>query len=132
MSLPNTDNSQRRAPFIYDAWNCPEILTKLSQIAGIDLTVVFDWETANINTSVNEDPLAVLQPKVKPESPGEDTPAFAWHYDSYPFVCVTMLSDCTGMTGGETAVRTPSGEIHKIRGPAMVGKILIAGYFPVF
>lgn len=44
----------------------------------------------------------------------------AWHYDSFPFVCVTMLSDCTGMVGGETALRTATGEVMKVRGPAMV------------
>lgn len=31
-----------------------------------------------------------------------------------------MLSDCTGMTGGETAARTGKGEIMKFRGPDMV------------
>jgi hypothetical protein len=31
-----------------------------------------------------------------------------------------MISDCEGMTGGETALREPSGEIKKIRGPTMV------------
>lgn len=52
------------------------------------------------------------------EKPSEN--AVAWHYDSFPFVCVMMLSDCTDMVGGETAVRKPSGEVMKIRGPAMV------------
>lgn len=32
-----------------------------------------------------------------------------------------MLSDCTGMVGGETALKTGYGDILKIRGPAMVG-----------
>jgi hypothetical protein len=31
-----------------------------------------------------------------------------------------MLSDCTGMVGGETALRTPAGEVLKVRGPEMV------------
>jgi hypothetical protein len=31
-----------------------------------------------------------------------------------------MLSDCTNMIGGETALRTGTGEIMKVRGPAMV------------
>lgn len=46
--------------------------------------------------------------------------AVSWNYDSFPFVCVTTLSDCTGMVGGETALRTRSGEVMKVRGPAMV------------
>lgn len=31
-----------------------------------------------------------------------------------------MLSDFTGMVGGETAMRTPTGDVIEIRGPAMV------------
>lgn len=50
----------------------------------------------------------------------QDAAAFGWHYDSFPFVCVTMLSDCTSMIGGETAIQLPSGEIKKFRGPSMV------------
>jgi hypothetical protein len=36
-----------------------------------------------------------------------------------------MLSDCTGMVGGETALRTGTGEIMKIRGPAMVSFLFV-------
>ncbi|GAD95441.1 amino acid transporter, putative [Paecilomyces variotii No. 5] len=61
-----------RAPFTYDAWKSPEVLAKISQVAEIDL---------------DEDRLLS----------DADLPAVAWHYDSFPFVCVTMLSDCTGM-----------------------------------
>lgn len=56
----------------------------------------------------------------------DGTSAVAWHYDSFPFVCVTMLSDCTGMVGGETALRMPNGNIMKVRGPAMVCPILLS------
>ena len=50
----------------------------------------------------------------------DKTAAVAWHYDSFPFVCVTMVSDCSDMVGGETAIRMPNGEIRKARGPDMV------------
>jgi hypothetical protein len=49
-----------------------------------------------------------------------DLPATKWHYDSYPFVCVVMLSDTTNMVGGETAIRKPSGEVIRVRGPQRV------------
>ncbi|KAJ6157259.1 hypothetical protein N7497_006144 [Penicillium chrysogenum] len=117
---------RERAPFIYDAWNCPELLTKLSQVAGVDLAIALDWETANINISVSDDPMEVLKTG---QHKSDDAPAFAWHYDSYPFVCVTMLSDCTGMTGGETAIKTPTGEIMKIRGPAMGTAVMMQGRY---
>lgn len=51
----------------------------------------------------------------------DDKPIVDWHTDSYPFVCVTMLSDCTNMIGGETALLKGDGEIMKVRGPQMVG-----------
>lgn len=50
----------------------------------------------------------------------DDKPIVDWHTDSYPFVCVLMLSDCTNMVGGETALRTGKGEVMKVRGPQMV------------
>lgn len=52
----------------------------------------------------------------------DDQPIVDWHTDSYPFVCVTMLSDCTNMLGGETALRTGSGEIMRVRGPQQVSR----------
>lgn len=49
-----------------------------------------------------------------------------WHRDSYPFVCVLMMSDTTGMIGGETALRTGTGEIKKVRGPQKVRNLNVA------
>lgn len=102
----------------------PEVLDKISSIAGIDLVPAYDYEIANINVAVKDDPVEGVASNststVKPATADDDTPAFAWHYDSFPFVCVTMLSDCTEMVGGETAIKMPSGDIKKVRGPAMV------------
>lgn len=50
----------------------------------------------------------------------DDKPIVGWHEDSYPFVCVLMLSDCTRMVGGETALRAADGSVLKVRGPQMV------------
>lgn len=58
-------------------------------------------------------------------------PIVDWHTDSYPFVCVTMLSDCREMIGGETAIRKGNGEVMKVRGPQMVSTLpvmLSTGY----
>lgn len=108
----------RRAPFTYDAWNSPETIARISEVAGIDLLPSIDFEIANINISINDE--NEVEEKVITLS-DDRMSAVAWHYDSFPFVCVTMLSDCTGMVGGETALRMPSGEVMKVRGPAMVG-----------
>lgn len=83
-----------------------------------------DFEIANINISIRDENSKV-QRSVDLGS-DQELPAVAWHYDSFPFVCVTMLSDCTDMVGGETALRTPSGDIMKVRGPAMVSFTHIA------
>lgn len=71
-----------------------------------------DYEIGQVNISVG-DTTATIRPK-------DDETAFSWHRDSYAFVCVTMLSDCTNMTGGDTEIQTGWGETMKIRGPSKV------------
>ncbi|KAF7585261.1 hypothetical protein BBP40_011501 [Aspergillus hancockii] len=115
-----------RAPFIYDVWHSQEVLSRISQVAGIDLIPAMDYEIAAINISVENQTGVIVNDK-KPDDDG--LPVFAWHRDSYPFVCVTMLSDCTGMTGGETALKTASGEIMKVRGPAMGTAVAMQGRY---
>jgi hypothetical protein len=91
-------------------------------------------EIAHVNISVKsvqaaQDELNAIEPETNesPERPNkarrlddDDKPVVGWHRDSYPFVCVTMLSDCTNMVGGETALRTANNEVLKVRGPEKV------------
>ena len=106
--------AKKEAPFIYDAWKNPEVLTIISKIAGVELVPCTDFEIAHIN-------LSSTAPVKKEESSAivleTDKPIVDWHTDSYPFVCVTMLSECTSMIGGETAIRTGDNEVLKVRGP---------------
>ena len=135
--FPNTHYSKltdtRYAPFIYDAWKHPETLAIVSQIAGIELVTEMDFEIGHINISVKseqqkaEELMAAAERSAAEADEGiagcpweDDKPIVDWHTDSYPFVCVTMLSDCTNMIGGETALRTGTGDIMKVRGPQMV------------
>ena len=124
------------APFIYDTWRDPEVLAIISKIAGIELVHVVDFEIAHINLSTKsekqrqEEMAALEDRKLYEEDEGiagcpweDDKPIVDWHRDSYPFVCVTMLSDCTSMQGGETALRTGDGNIMKVRGP---GKVIVS------
>ena len=88
-----------------------------------------DFEIAHINLSFTseeekEQQLQDQESKGSHASAEYDPPIVGWHTDSYPFVCVTMLSDCTTMTGGETALRTGTGDIMKVRGPQMVSSDL--------
>lgn len=126
--------TRRYTPFIYDVWKNPTTLAIISQIAGIDLVPALDIEIAHINISVKSAEEAKEQLEVLSTNPGyhpdnegiarrplqDDRPIVDWHTDSYPFVCVTMLSDCTDMIGGETALRIGNGDVMKVRGPQMV------------
>ena len=78
-----------------------------------------DFEIGHVNVSVkNKATMHVSRAKAMEDN---DDPIVDWHTDSYPFVCVLMLSDASNMIGGETALRTGTGEILKVRGPQMVG-----------
>ncbi|RAL10966.1 uncharacterized protein BO97DRAFT_471274 [Aspergillus homomorphus CBS 101889] len=118
----------QRAPFIFNAWNSPELLATISKVAGIDLVPAMDMDVGHVNVSVNDKDAHTVE--VKRDESGDDSmPAFAWHHDSYPFVCVTMLSDCEGMVGGETAVKTGNGEVLKFRGPLMGTAVVMQGRY---
>ncbi|TAQ90472.1 hypothetical protein B7494_g1200 [Chlorociboria aeruginascens] len=112
----------KHGKFIFEAWKHPETLSIISKIAGVDLVPVMDYEIGHVNLSV---------PKQKKDHhEGEDEqPIVGWHRDSYPFVCVLMMSDTTGMVGGETALRTGTGEIKKVRGPQKGCAVVLQGRY---
>ena len=132
----------RYAPFVYDVWKNAEVLGIISKIAGVELVPEMDFEIAHINISVKseqqkaEELEAFRDASLTEADEGiagcpweDDKPIVDWHTDSYPFVCVTMLSDCTNMIGGETALRTGDGGVVKVRGPQMVGTLLVEDCF---
>ncbi|CAK9439159.1 uncharacterized protein LODBEIA_P33830 [Lodderomyces beijingensis] len=105
-------------PFTYAAWTHPKTMALVSQMAGIELEIIMDYEIAHTNISLKSEDEA-FEEKLKHQrslldsktgrsmsSDGKDIPAVVgWHNDSYPFVCVLMLSDTTNMIGGETMFR---------------------------
>jgi hypothetical protein len=108
----------RHGKFIFEAWKHPETLAIMSKIAGVELVPVMDYEIGHINMSIpgskqQYDKNALI-------SKDDEEAIVGWHRDSYPFVCVLMMSDTTNMIGGETALRTGTGEIKKVRGPQKV------------
>ncbi|KAL4921275.1 hypothetical protein BDW62DRAFT_220077 [Aspergillus aurantiobrunneus] len=130
------------APFIYDAWKNPETLAIISKIAGVDLVPAMDFEIGHVNIAVysEEEKNKALNEMMEKTSRivdagasgcawQDDYPIVDWHTDSYPFVCVTMLSDCTGMIGGETALRRGDGEVVKVRGPQMGYAVILQGRY---
>ncbi|KAL0934473.1 uncharacterized protein CTRU02_211272 [Colletotrichum truncatum] len=116
-------------PFIFDAWNSPEVLSAVSKVAGVDLVPAIDYEVGHINISINDVTTELITAKSTATYLEDEESAFAWHRDSYAFVCVTMLSDCTGMVGGETAMRTGTGDVMKVRGPAMGTGVVMQGRY---
>ncbi|KAI0175848.1 hypothetical protein GGR52DRAFT_570829 [Hypoxylon sp. FL1284] len=134
--------ANKYAPFVYDVWKSPETLAIISKVAGVDLVTEMDFEIGHINISVKseaekEEELQAFSDRAQYEAdegiagcPWEDDkPIVDWHTDSYPFVCVTMLSDCTTMIGGETALRTGTGDIMKVRGPQMGCAVVLQGRY---
>ncbi|KAL1972380.1 hypothetical protein VTN31DRAFT_6794 [Thermomyces dupontii] len=131
------------APFVYDAWKSPEVLAIVSKIAGVDLVPAMDWEIGHVNISMYTEEEKSKARKALAEKKNREAdegvagcpwevdlgPIVDWHTDSYPFVCVTMLSDCREMIGGETAIRKGDGEVMKVRGPQMGSAVILQGRY---
>jgi len=113
--------------FIYEAWKHPKILAIISKIAGVELVPVMDYEIGHINMSVPGDRKHYSKSGSSIEA--EEDAVVGWHRDSYPFVCVLMMSDTTGMVGGETALRTGTGQIKKVRGPQKGCAVVLQGRY---
>ncbi|KAJ5106955.1 hypothetical protein N7456_003630 [Penicillium angulare] len=128
----------RYAPFTYQFWTSPEVLGIIKDLAGVELVPVFDHEIAHTNVQLGPKGLeGVKDTPVDPPGPPpeyqsakaskEETskPVVPWHRDSYPFVCVVMLSDTTSMIDGETEMAKGDGSTVKVRSPAMQGGAVI-------
>ncbi|KAG7731263.1 hypothetical protein KL948_003543 [Ogataea haglerorum] len=112
-------------PFTYRAWTHPETVAAVSAMAGVELEVIMDYEVAHINVAMRSEDeefnqkISARRKSSLADKTDSDIPAVVgWHNDSYPFVCVLMLSDTTEMIGGETLIKTGSGEIVPAAGPA--------------
>ena len=56
---------------------------------------------------------------------GQDGLVDDWHFDSYPFVCITMLNDPQEMVGGETICQKANGELVPISFPTAGSAIVL-------
>jgi len=91
------------------------------EIGHVNLSVKSDEETKDELEAIEREKRGYAADEGIAGCPWEDDkPVVGWHTDSYPFVCVLMLSDCKDMVGGETALRTGTGDVLKVRGPQMV------------
>lgn len=130
----------RYAPFIHQFWNSPEVLKIISDIAGVELVPVMDYETSHTNVQLGPGGIdAVRATPVEPPEATEEAirrfekdkpnkrditdqtkPIIEWHRDSHPWVCVVMLSDARNMVGGETELMKGDGTTIKVKAPQMV------------
>lgn len=130
----------RYAPFIHQFWTSPEVLRIVSDLAGVDLVPVEDYEICHTNVQLGPDgiegvrntpdmppaaPEVAVAPEARQGGGGDSGPAkkpavVPWHRDSYAFVCVVMLSDAKHMTDGETEIQRGDGTTTKVRSPQMV------------
>ena len=82
------------------------------------------WDTPAVPPEPTEEERMAFQDRmnktVVEEDDGVDTAIVPWHRDSYPFVCVVMLSRAEFMTGGETEMQRGDGTTMKVRSPQMV------------
>lgn len=101
----------KETPFTTAAWTHPKTIEAISTLAGVELVPVFEYEIAHTNISVA----------------GDSKPVVGWHNDSYPFVCVLMVSDTNNMIGGETCLQKGSGEIVKVADPKMGHATILQG-----
>lgn len=123
------DSDFRHGKFIFEAWKHPETLAIMSKIAGVELVPVMDYEIGHINMSVPGNKKKCDRNTMISED--DEEAIVGWHRDSYPFVCVLMMSDTTNMVGGETALRTGFGDIKKVRGPSRVSRLHPKYSYPV-
>jgi len=109
-------------------WYHPSVTECVSQAFGLPLKILGRiGEVGYVNVQLGPEgvegvykleetpstPLdAIEMPVSTPSGPMIDS----WHRDSTQVVVVVMLSDTSTMTGGETAIRTGSGKILKVRG----------------
>ncbi|KAL2863190.1 uncharacterized protein BJX67DRAFT_374752 [Aspergillus lucknowensis] len=139
----------RYAPFIHQFWHSPEVLKIISDIAGVELVPVMDYEVSHTNVQLGPDGLegvrnTPVEPPVateeaildfekdkskKQEVTDQTTPIIEWHRDSHPFVCVVMLSDARHMTGGETELMKGDGTTLKVKAPQMGCAVLLQGRY---
>jgi len=131
--------AREHAPFTYAAWTHPTTIAIVSKLARIDLVPWGDYEIAHINLSSKTEQQVEAELKdinrcghVSDECIDisvEEKPIVGWHTDSYPFVCVLMMSDVSGMVGGETALSVADGGVVKVRGPSQGHATILQGRY---
>ncbi|KAI3293871.1 hypothetical protein DTO002I6_4817 [Penicillium roqueforti] len=133
----------KQSKFVNDFWRHPETMRIVSEAVGVPLEVVMPTEIGHTNIQVEGTTIAEMASNLKAEpaveklelsledrtyDPLKDASAIIpWHYDSYPYVCVLMLSDTEGMIGGETYIKKGDGEVQKVESPQIGHAVMLQG-----
>ncbi|CEL00452.1 hypothetical protein ASPCAL00052 [Aspergillus calidoustus] len=136
-------NAVKHSQFIKDFWTHPETMRIVSDACGVPLEIVMPTEIAHTNIQVEGATISEMTSNLKVEPSVEqldltpedraydplkdESSIIPWHYDSYPYVCVLMLSETHGMVGGETYIKKGNGEAQKVEGPKMGYAVMLQG-----
>ncbi|OQE92509.1 hypothetical protein PENNAL_c0007G02178 [Penicillium nalgiovense] len=133
----------KQSKFINGFWTHPETMSIVSEAVGVPLEVVMPTEIGHTNIQVEGTTIAQMASNLRVEPAVEkvklsdeersynplkdDSAIIPWHCDSYPYVCVLMLSDTDGMIGGETYIKKRDGEVQKVEGPRIGHAVMLQG-----
>ncbi|KAJ5692262.1 hypothetical protein N7462_001685 [Penicillium macrosclerotiorum] len=136
-------NAVQHSKFIRDFWTHPETLSAVSRAAGLPLEVIMPTEIGHTNIQVDGLTISEMKSNLQFEPSNQkielsledrmydplkdDTAIIPWHYDSYPYVCVLMLSETDGMIGGETYIKRGDGTAQRIEGPQIGHAVVLQG-----
>ncbi|KAJ5883508.1 uncharacterized protein N7473_010394 [Penicillium subrubescens] len=136
-------DAAKESNFIKDFWTHPQTMSIVSEVMGVPLNVVMPTEIGHTNVQVEGATVSEMTRKLKVEpsvekvelsaeerayNPLKDASAIIpWHYDSYPYVCVLMLSETDGMIGGETYLKKGNGTPQKVEGPQIGHAVMLQG-----
>ncbi|KAK4493582.1 hypothetical protein PRZ48_015249 [Zasmidium cellare] len=129
-----------RSKFIKDLWTHPKTLDIVRSALGVDIDIIMPYEIGhtNIQLASPDMPLSNLQPvpqvsavaltdEQKSYDPLSADSVIPWHYDSYPFVAIIMLSHTDSMIGGHTYIQTADGKPRKVDGPSIGSAVVLQG-----
>ncbi|KAF8852752.1 hypothetical protein BDZ45DRAFT_707265 [Acephala macrosclerotiorum] len=132
--------AEETAKWITSMWYHPTVTACISEAFGLPLKILGrKGEVGYVNVQLSPEgragvyklgevpSLPLSSASFLPESQDDASMIDSWHKDSTQIVVVVMLSDCSTMAGGETAIRTGTGEVLKARGTKAGSAVVMQG-----
>ncbi|KAH0163548.1 hypothetical protein KCU67_g5511, partial [Aureobasidium melanogenum] len=136
-------DAAKKSKFLHDFWNHPDTLRILSGLMQAPLVPIFKIEEGFVSVQtkssqnieemkkeVSIEPdhrLVELSEEERNADPLKFGSIIPWHFDSYPYACIIMLSHTDGMVGGETFIKCGDGTVTKVEGPKYGCAYIIQG-----